>query len=99
MASNAAWVVPASGAERRFYVLDVSDEKVGDKKYFADIQDELEQGGSEAMLYELQRVALLNFHPRSMPDSAALNSQNSFNEYGAKMVARRFETRLPRSFT
>ena len=75
MASNSDWVFPATGAERRFFMLDASDEKIGDKAYFEAIQDELEHGGYVAMLYDLQHAALFGFHPRNMPSTEALNEQ------------------------
>jgi len=53
MASNNEWVVPAGMSERRFTVLDVSEEKKQNKKYFKAIIDELKNGGYEAMLYDL----------------------------------------------
>jgi hypothetical protein len=34
MASNAEWVVPATADERRFFVLDMSSVRTGDRTYF-----------------------------------------------------------------
>ena len=42
MASNADWVIPASTNARRYFVLDVSKERVGDHGYFAAINEQME---------------------------------------------------------
>ncbi len=57
MASNSDWVVPANLQERRFCVLDVGDNKQGDKQYFKDLMDQMYQGGGlQAMLYDLLKM-------------------------------------------
>lgn len=76
MASNNDWVVPAGPHERRYFVLHVSDAKMQDKAYFAALDRQMhEQGGLEAMLYELQRRDLSNFDIRTAPRTAALDEQ------------------------
>ena len=54
IASNEDWVVPASSGGRRWFVLEVGDEHEKDYAYFAAIDDEMENGGLAAMLYDLQ---------------------------------------------
>lgn len=52
--SNDDWMVPTDGEDaRRFLVLRVSNEKKQDGKYFGAIDDEMENGGLEAMVYDL----------------------------------------------
>lgn len=52
--SNNAWVVPTDGKDaRRFFVLECSDAKKQDGKYFGAIDDQMENGGLEAMMHEL----------------------------------------------
>lgn len=75
MASNAQWVVPAGSNERRFFVLDVSSEKIQDKKYFAAIQDQLNNGGREALLHLLLNYDISNFEVRDVPKTSALQEQ------------------------
>jgi hypothetical protein len=75
MASNSDWVVPATLDERRFFVLDVSDAHKQEKPYFAAIKNELESGGYEAMLYDLQNYDLSGFEVRDVPETKALQDQ------------------------
>lgn len=75
IASNADWVVPADFEERRFFVLDVSDEHIQDLDYFRAIDDQMKNGGREALLYELQNRDIEDFDPRHVPRTAALMDQ------------------------
>ena len=75
MASNNDWVVPATKGARRYFVLDVSSEHKDDAAYFGAIQAELDGGGFEAMLYDLQRVKLDDFDVRKFPKTDALQDQ------------------------
>ncbi|MEK4034040.1 primase-helicase family protein [Methylocystis sp. IM3] len=75
MASNDDWVIPASRDERRYCVFDVSDEHKQDTVYFGAVQKELDNGGYEAMLYDLQQVDLKNFSVRDYPETEALQDQ------------------------
>ena len=53
IASNEAWAVPSTGDERRFFVLDVSDEKRNNAEYFDALYKERDSGGAEALMQEL----------------------------------------------
>ncbi len=54
IATNERWTVPASlDDERRFFVLDVTEERKQDLDYFAAIDDQMKAGGLEAMMYTL----------------------------------------------
>jgi hypothetical protein len=75
LASNSTWVVPAHGRERRYLVLDVSDDKTGDRDYFCAIAQQMTSGGSEAMLYDLKHMDLTDFEVRDFPQTAALWEQ------------------------
>jgi len=75
MASNSEWVVPASIDERRYFVLDVPDTKIGDLKYFADINGQMENGGLAAMIDYLLKYDISDFQHRSIPNSSALEKQ------------------------
>jgi hypothetical protein len=79
MASNEDWVVPAGERERRYFVLKVSDEKLQDHGWFKAINDQLEGGGYGAMLYDLLRHDLGDFHPRQLPKCNDLTSQQALS--------------------
>jgi hypothetical protein len=75
MASNAEWVVPASADERRYFVLDVSNEHRGDLDYFAKLHEALEVGETAAFLDHLLSLNLGSFNIRAVPHTTALNKQ------------------------
>jgi len=81
MASNSDWVIPASGDERRFFVLEVSDEKQGDHAYWRELNKHIADGGAEAFLDYLLKVDLSAFNVRDVPQTAGLAKQKlqSFN--------------------
>ncbi|MBE9638282.1 DUF5906 domain-containing protein [Salipiger mangrovisoli] len=76
MAANQRTVVPATLGERRFACFDVSDKHKQDHAYFGRLNEQMEAGGYEAMLYDLLMRPLANWHPRShIPMTAALREQ------------------------
>lgn len=75
MASNEAWVVPASIEARRFFVLDVAPDRIGDHAYFKAIRDQLGSGGLEAFLHDLLNHPLGKFNFRAVPATAGLQDQ------------------------
>jgi hypothetical protein len=79
IASNAEWVVPANKRERRFSVLEVVDTHVGDFKYFAEIQKEMDNGGREAMLYDLLHLDISCVNLREIPKTRGLMDQIELN--------------------
>lgn len=79
MASNEEWVVPAALDARRFFVLNVSDERVGDFQYFTDIDNQMSHGGYEAMLFELLHRDIGKFNVRNFPNTDALGEQKKLS--------------------
>lgn len=75
MTSNEGWVVPAGKDERRFCVLDVGTAAAQNYEYFAELDDELEAGGREALLYDLLNFDLSTVNVRSIPRTGALLEQ------------------------
>lgn len=75
MASNSDWVVPAGADERRYFVLDVGDDRMQDKAYFRAIRDELDNGGREALLHHLLTRDISKFDVRQFPKTSALQEQ------------------------
>ena len=74
-ASNNTWVVPAGLEERRFLVLDVSDKHMQDHKYFGAIIDQMNNGGHEALLYDLLEMDVKDEDLRKLPRTTALLDQ------------------------
>src|SRR5262245_37395553 len=73
---NPDWLVPAALRERRFAVLDVGEKHQEDHRYFAAIDDEMNNGGSEALLYHLlYEVDCSQVNLRQIPLTAALLEQ------------------------
>ena len=54
MSSNNDWVVPTGADARRYCVLDMNSNRVGDFEYFSALIDESENGGDGALLHYLQ---------------------------------------------
>jgi len=75
MASNNDWIVPAGEDERRYFVLDVNDAQKQNHEYFQNIANQMDNGGAEALLYDLQNMDLSNFNVRKAPNTGALTEQ------------------------
>jgi hypothetical protein len=85
--SNNDWVVPASDRERRFFMVDVSGDKIGQYDYFQAIIDQLNRGGYEALLYHLlHEVDISKFNVRDVPKTEALRSQMAASLTGIDAV-------------
>ena len=66
IASNNQWVIPAGQNSRRWFMVDVSGDRIGDHAYFTEIADEIHNGGLEAILYYLMNrkiTSQLNLAP------------------------------------
>ena len=79
MASNSQWVVPAKAEERRFFILDVADNQQQNTKYFADITQQMENGGMEALLHFLMTRDIKGWQVRTTPKTNALMEQKLFS--------------------
>ena len=75
MASNDLHVIPTSGDERRFFVLDVSNRKQKNTDYFGSIYRQMESGGYEALLHYLRSLDISDFEVRDVPVTTALQEQ------------------------
>jgi hypothetical protein len=60
-------------------VLKVNDHKLQDNGWFKAINDQLEDGGYEAMLYDLLHHDLGDFHPRQLPKCNDLTGQQALS--------------------
>jgi hypothetical protein len=82
MSSNSDWVVPAGPHARRYAVFKVSDKRMDDFAYFSALRSELDNGGAEAMLYDLLRLDLGDWRPRQIYKTAALAEQKAHSLRG-----------------
>lgn len=77
LASNDSWVVPAGEDERRYFVLDVADNRKQDHAYFSAVQQDLDSGGLENLLDYLLGYDLSTFEVRKVPATDALKDQKA----------------------
>lgn len=70
--SNEKQAVPATTDERRFFALKVSEEYLDNIEYFAELIDEIENGGAEAFMYHLQNLDISKVNLRVVPRTEAL---------------------------
>jgi hypothetical protein len=73
------WVIPAGPNERRYAVFDVSERHLEDRKYFKALHHQIDNGGAAAMLYDLQRMDLGDWHPRQVYKTAAFRRQQDMS--------------------
>jgi len=75
IASNNNWVIPAGLEERRFFVLEVNDRHIQDTGYFRKIWEQMNDGGREAMFYDLLKLDISDVDLRRAPKTEALIEQ------------------------
>ena len=94
MASNNDWVVPATADERRYFVLDVSNQYRNQPNYFNALNDEIQQSKNQAaFLYDMLHRDISTFMVSQYPDTPALKHQraqslNSFGQYWLEALTR-----------
>lgn len=96
IASNSDWVIPAGTNSRRWFMLDVSAHKIGDKDYFDSIDGEMDNGGREAFLYFLLNRKIES-NLRVAPKTKALEEQrlrSSANDTTLQWWINRVEARV-----
>lgn len=75
MTSNEGWVIPAGKDERRYCVFDVDGRCAQNADYFREIDEQLRDGGYEALLFDLLRFDLSTVDLRKVPKTKALLDQ------------------------
>ncbi len=75
MCTNNEWTVPAHKDERRFFVLDVSPKMVGNKQYFTDLYDEIDNTDSISAFFDYLLEWDINVDLRKAPKTDALQNQ------------------------
>jgi hypothetical protein len=76
---NEDWIVPAEPGERRYAVFEVKDTRKEDAEYFRAIDEEMENGGREALMHYLMNFDLTKVNIRKIPQTQALLSQKIHN--------------------
>jgi hypothetical protein len=98
--SNESWAVPVGVDERRFLVLDVQNPDANRPEYFDPIFKQMDKGGLEAMLYELQHREITS-NLRRPPETRGLIDQRKHTLEGVERwlwtVAREGEFRSSES--
>jgi len=75
IASNSDWVIPAGlDMERRFAVFETTDE-IRPKEFFKALNIQMEDGGYEALMWDLVHRDIKNFWPQDFPNTDALTQQ------------------------
>jgi hypothetical protein len=95
MASNSDWVVPASHDERRYFMLNASDHRVGQRAYFAAIVAQMNGGGLAAMIHAMLNRDISGFDVRDVPQTEALAEQK---KHSLDTLDRWWLTALERGF-
>ncbi|MBF0454030.1 MAG: PriCT-2 domain-containing protein [Magnetococcales bacterium] len=75
IASNNDWVAPMGMDDRRFVVMDVSEQRKGDWEYFQALADQIDAGGDSAFIHHLLNLDINGFNPRALP---TVNSQTKY---------------------
>lgn len=76
MATNKDWAVPATRDERRYCVLDISDEKRGDRDYFNALHIDINNKDVQsAFLYDMLNRDISEYHSGNIPESKGLQDQ------------------------
>jgi len=75
MNSNEDWVVPAQDNDRRFVMFDVDPKHAEDYDYFEKIQKQMDNGGYEAMLYDMLKTEVCLKKLKDSPKTIALSDQ------------------------
>jgi hypothetical protein len=78
MLAELGWTVPAGQDERRYAVFEVAKEP-RDEAYFKALYQEIEGSGPAAMLYDLQRMDLGDWHPRKVHKTSAFRRQQDMS--------------------
>jgi hypothetical protein len=74
-ASNEDWAVAINKGDRRFLVLRTSDTFRANTTYFADLRAAMNNGGLQALMYDLLHEDLSNFDVRTKPQSGLAEAE------------------------
>jgi hypothetical protein len=89
MATNNEFAVPATKDERRYCVLEVSNARLGDKRYFDALEKVTQDKKVQAtFLYDMLNRDISDFSPSAIPETEGLKTQrmHSLNSVGKWLV-------------
>jgi hypothetical protein len=72
---NPDWIVPSGMRERRWGIFDIGEDHIQDNAYFAAIDEEMDNGGREALLQHLLEFDLSSVDLNRIPQTEALLDQ------------------------
>ncbi len=75
LATNSDWAAKVSLSDRRYFVLEPSEERKNDYQFFRFLEEEKLNGGKEALMGTLLEYDLKGFEVRSFPDTPARQFQ------------------------
>ena len=75
LTTNHDWAIPAGKNARRWFVCEVSDDKICDKEWFDRLYDDLNAGGYGQFLNFLLNLKLDHWHPRKLHRTTELLEQ------------------------
>jgi hypothetical protein len=82
LACNNDWSVPVDADDRRFCCIEVGDARIRDRAYFSAIDQQMTNGGREALLGLLLQVDLTGFNPEDFPRTADHWDQRARTRHG-----------------
>jgi len=84
MSTNSDYAVPASKDERRYFVLDVSEEKRGEKEYFTSLSNDInDKAAQAAFLHDMLKRDISSFHTGQIPETIGLKEQRYHSLHSA----------------
>lgn len=98
MTTNEDWAIPATGDERRYFALEVSDSRKGDLPYFSRLHAAIEGDEAHGFMYAMMKRDISGFNPRSVPVTRELSQQKlqNLDAFGKWMYDLLFTGALPR---
>ncbi len=79
-ATNEPWAVPTGPKERRWCVLNVSNDHIQDTNYFSTLKDSMANGGTQALLDFLMARNISSFDVRKVPQTRGLLDQKLMSQ-------------------
>ncbi|MCK5666145.1 MAG: hypothetical protein KAI17_21795, partial [Thiotrichaceae bacterium] len=74
--TNNDWAAAIGSSDRRYVAIEMSTERVGDKAYFKELHDWIDNDGVEIALdYFLNKIDISDFDPRTIPAAASTGSK------------------------